>query len=887
VNKQLTEIEDAVISLLSSLDPECIDRTIIEKKVRLVSAIQEIDSESDIQGIIKKLEERFDISMILGTLFAAEDYRPWLDEKRGEIDWYYWSRYKRLLAKKGFPPLVINAIHADTDRILDPLEDPKKEASWSRKGLVVGHVQSGKTANYTGLICKAADAGYRLIIVLAGMSNPLRNQTQERIDEGFVGIETAKLGDNLPLKSILKGVGELNSDRLPNSFTTRHRDFDRRFAQTRGTMANSQHPFILVIKKNTHSFSNLIAWLKNNNLHLDQFPFLLVDDEADHASINTNKPELDPTTINKKITELLSLFAKSTYVGYTATPFANVFVDPGPNDIFPEDFIYSLNTPDNYVGSEEIFGPNSSLDIVREIDDYEDYIPLKHKRDLNPLAIPPSLKEAIIVFVLACAGRILRRQTNKHNSMLINVSVLKDIHHPVKLLVHEYLDCLREAIQNHYALPEHEALKNPILKQIKGVWSKEFSELEFDWKAFQRSLKTAAFPISVIEVNTSRTGESLNYEDEQYPKGRNVIAVGGYSLSRGLTLEGLTVSYILRNTQMYDTLMQMGRWFGYRDGYADLCRVYMHPKAASWYSHISGVTEELRSEFKRMERAGMTPKEFGLCVRSHPESLIITARNKMRSAKPILRQINLEGRIVESTVLHKTDGILKTNLSAVETIMSSAKQTGDYQIYNKSHLFKNVAIENIIDFFESFENHPASLYTESTPLIEYARWLSNEKGIGSWDILLLNKEGSKSSISTHVSGLKVKAQYRKVLGVHRNAVTQKNRRIGSTIDESAGLPRPIIDELESYYGNKSKIPASAFRERRVNPLLMFHLLDCRLYNQPDEPLFPQGIVGYGISFPGTSTTRRPEKLVEYHANTVFVQENGRLFEDEDMEVDDE
>jgi len=592
VNKQLTEIEDAVISLLSSLDPECIDKTIIEKKVRLVSAIQGIASEVDIQDIIKKLEERFDIRMTLGTLFASEDYRPWLDEMRGEIEWYYWSRYKRLLAKKGFPPLVINTIHEDTDRILNPLENPKKNTSWLRKGLVVGHVQSGKTANYTGLICKAADAGYRLIIVLAGISNSLRNQTQERIDEGFVGIETAKLGDNLPLQRILKGVGELNSDRLPNSFTTRYRDFDRTFAQTRGTIANSNHPFILVIKKNVNSFNNLIAWLKNNNLNLAQYPFLLVDDEADHASINTNKPELDPTTINKKINELLSLFAKSTYVGYTATPFANVFIDPGPHDIFPEDFIYSLNTPDNYVGSEEIFGSDSSQDIVRETDDYEDYLPLRHKKNLNPSVIPPSLKEAIIVFILACVGRVLRGQTDKNNSMLINISVFKKVHHPVKLLVREYLDGLREAIQNHFALTEYEALKNPLLKQIKDVWSKEFSNLEFDWKDFQPLLKATANRISVIEINSSST-DSLSYESEQYPNGRNVIAIGGYSLSRGLTLEGLTVSYILRNTQMYDTLMQMGRWFGYRDGYADLCRVYMHPEAVSWYSHISSVTEEL------------------------------------------------------------------------------------------------------------------------------------------------------------------------------------------------------------------------------------------------------------------------------------------------------
>lgn len=880
MNENQVKLEDMTATALQDI-PE-ITRPVIENMIRKIAPVVQVYNEEDIEESIKRLEERFDINMSVGTLFSAEDYRPWLDEQRGEIEWYYWNRYKRLLAKKRFPREVINAIHADTDRILDHLENPVKEGAWARKGLVVGHVQSGKTANYTGLICKAADAGYRLIIVLAGMSNSLRNQTQERIDEGFVGIETSKLGDNLPLKNILKGVGELNSDRLPNSFTTRKRDFDRQFAQTRGSIANSEHPFILVIKKNTNSFSNLIAWLKNNNLHLDKFPFLLIDDEADHASINTNKPELDPTAINSKLTELLSLFIKNTYVGYTATPFANVFIDPGPNDIFPEDFIYSLNTPDNYIGSEKIFGPNSDLNVVREIYDYEDYIPLKHKKNLNPTEIPPSLKEAIIVFILVCTGRILRGQVNKHNSMLINVSVLKDVHRPIKLLVLEYLDDLREAIRNHYALPEHESIKNPFIKLIKSIWIKEFSKLEFDWKVFQGCLKAAVSPISVIEVNTSKTGEPISYEEELYPSGRNVIAVGGYSLSRGLTLEGLTVSYFLRNTKMYDTLMQMGRWFGYRDGYADLCRIYMPPESISWYRHISDVTEELRSEFKRMEIAQMTPKDFGLCVRSHPESLIVTARNKMRTGKKVPRQISLYGRQIETSVLSASKQNVIGNWKSLEILISNVTKDAEYKRDKSNHLFRKVPVVFVKEFIDSYENHPASYLTESSPVLDYIDNISNN-GATKWDVLLVNSSSVKeSNIVQVINGYSIRALYRTVSDEISGAVSSDKRRFGSGSWEKAGLSEEQIKLAKLKYPELKTIPGKAYRSVRNIPLLMLYILDCRKYGG-DTPLFDKGVVAWGISFPGLSGSRRPEKLVEYVVNTTWWNnEYGGSVDDEDV-----
>lgn len=416
---KLNQIEDLsekfLVAKVGEKELDQIDSEMILETVKMMAYSLSVTDENDINLIVTKLEERFDISMTLGSYFEAQDYIPWLEDNRGDIDWFFWNRYKRHLSHSNFPPKVVTQLDLVTDKILDHLENPKKEGDWSRKGLVVGHVQSGKTANYTGVINKAADAGYKVIIVLAGILSALRSQTQERIDEGFRGVDSSKQLDDIPLKDRLVGVGKYSHDKVPISFTTTVHDFKNSIAKQIGsTLDNFNQPVVLVIKKNKAILQNLINWLKNNNLNLDQFPFLLVDDEADHASINTNREDSDVTAINSKIRELLKLFRQNMYLGYTATPFANIFIDPDNNDemigdeLFPRDFIISLDAPSNYVGSKRIFSSDSDLDIVRELLDFEDLLPPSHKKDYVPEAIPASLEEAIRVFTLIRAIRILR-----------------------------------------------------------------------------------------------------------------------------------------------------------------------------------------------------------------------------------------------------------------------------------------------------------------------------------------------------------------------------------------------------------------------------------------------------------------------------------------------
>jgi len=893
----LTEIEDTSAKALqnhSQIPIELIREYVVKISEVLIQVhgIKTGLSEAELDLITKRLQERFDIIMPLGTLFAAEDYRPWLDENRGGIDWYYWERYKRSL---NYAPNVIQSLDTITDQILDHLENPLKSGSWQRKGMVVGHVQSGKTANYIGLACKAADSGYKVIIILAGMLNTLRNQTQLRLDNGFLGINTQS--------KKATGVGLIDNKRRPAYFTTNIEDFKKNIANQVGVgLATLNEPALLVIKKNKSTLENLNDWLVHNNPHnLQEYPMLLIDDEADLASINTKKESEEATAINQGIRQLIRLFSRSSYIGYTATPFANVFIDPETDDdmlgddLFPRDFILNLDPPTNYVGPSRIFSDDAELDVVRLIDDYQDLLPLKHLIQWRPEVLPPTLIDAVRNFILCRAVRLARGEKTSHNSMMINVSRFTGVQSHIRNLVDQYLrNDLRPSIFNNYALKETEALKNREVSLLHELWEREYGNSGVTWRQTQKELKDAVSPVSVIEINSSKSSEPLDYSENNYPSGRNLIAIGGLSLSRGLTLEGLTISYFLRNSIMYDTLMQMGRWFGYRDHYLDLCRIYMTADARSWYGYISGVMDELRSEFSRMKAAGMSPKDFGLGVRSHPQSLIVTARNKMRTGKRLLRKVNLEGRLVESSTLLKSESIISENIKHLEDMVKKSIEFGKRVTAEPNFMWRDVPGSHVINFIKHFNNHPASQLTEPNPLIEYIEWLQRT-GQGKWDVVLVSLASKADTrIIREIEGCRAVAQFRQVTEGVGNSIVLNKHRVASRGLEKIGLSDSEIREAEQSYINeqgeinnrkKLNIPDRVYRKRRERPLLMLHLLDCKLNEQP---INNNGIAAYGISFCGESGNRRPEKLVEYIVNTVWWNTNYQyaLDEDDDDESDE-
>jgi hypothetical protein len=885
---ELSRLIDAVAVLLEDKEPPTEEalKSIVTAQAGVLRILSGLSySESDIDIAVRALETRFSIRMSLGSLFQAEDYKPWLINRQGDINWYYWTRYRKHLLKKGYPAHVVGTLDRLTDKIVDHLEDPQKEDSWARKGLVVGHVQSGKTANYTGLVCKAADAGYRVIIVLAGILNSLRNQTQERIDSDFIGWCTREK------KHI--GASTFGTERRPVCFTTSIEDFKKQTAQAIAMGLNAlNEPVVLVIKKNKSTLENLCSWLKDNNQHnLKNFPMLLVDDEADHASINTNDADKDPTAINRAIRNLLSLFPRSSFVGYTATPFANIFIDPETEDemengelykdLFPRDFILSLDPPDNYVGPHRLFLDGADLDCIREIDDNESLLPIRHKIDFDPSGLPTSLQKAICCFVLGKAIRLLRGQTGKCHSMMINVSRFTAVQTKLAGLVLDYIKQIKQDIANYASLPKQKALQNKSIASLEEVFSEEFASAKTDWPEVQKTLKFAADPIEVLVLNSSST-DTLDYNPRSYPDGRTVVAVGGLGLSRGLTLEGLMISYFLRNSIMYDTLMQMGRWFGYRDNYDDLCRIFMTSSAQSWYSHVAEATEELRGDFKAMEKAKLTPREFGLRVRSHPASLIVTARNKMRTGRKVPMQIALEGRLAETSVLLGDDDTLGRNKRTLEAVCEECEKEVSVEKHKLGYLWKNVSPSIVTKAVQSFENHPECVLTYAEPLIQYIEWLQSSSNT-KFDILLRSINHNEPTYD--VGSLKISPISRRVEKIAPSRIEFNKRRVASKGDEKAGLSDDQVNQVEAAY-HGDNIPDKEYRKvEGRNPLFMIQFAKVRESEKPspDDLIVP----AYGISFPGDpGSARRPAKLVEYVVNTTWWKQNYDEPEEDPAEAEE-
>jgi len=855
-----------------------------------------------LETVAKEYMAKSGITMEIASVLETP-YTPWLPNKRADIDPFYWKRYEEFLIKD-FNNDVMSKFDQVTDKITGYLQDPDDQGEWERRGMVVGFVQSGKTSNYTGVINKAADAGYKLIVIVAGIPNNLRNQTQKRIDEGFIGIDTGKkyslgAGDNKI------GVGLINPDRTPGHFTTSVKDFTKQGADTAGIpLQNMKEPVILTVKKNSSILKNLVEWLKAYNANIGTKtiaePMLLIDDEADNASINTKFGQNEISRINGQIRELLQLFDRRCYVGYTATPFANIFIDPNSDkegfgyDLFPEHFIVSLEPPSNYVGPGKLFGGDLS-DSVKAVDDNEDHIPLKHKKDLPVLGIPESLRHAIRHFVLSRAVRILRGDYSAHSSMLVNVSVYNAVQDQIRDVVHRELRNIRDSIQVNGSLAVDEGLKDTQINLLYETWLEEFSDSDYTWYDIYPLLNQAVSPISVVKINSTST-DSLNYDDHK-ENGLHVIAVGGYSLSRGLTLEGLTVSYFLRRSLMSDTLMQMGRWFGYRDGYDDLIRVWMPQESIDWYEHITESISELRYEFKQMEAAGAIPRDFGLRVRSHPDQLMITSRNKMGSAQQVTVAVGLSKRFIETHIVKRDMKSIELNRLAARRLVESIEQSGgpisqkDYQ--GKGYLRKQVDVSLIKDFLRGYQNHSASMITETGPVLKYIE--DREKTeLSKWDVLFVSlQHPNQGYVDTETLGIKINCPLRtEATSVNNRLLDLKlsnKQRVSDRGIESVGLTDRQISACEAEYEQLKSDRIGIdylYRINRERPLLVVHLLNV-VSPGPKESVkasVPETpVISWGISFPGTGLE---EKVTQYYVNHTWLQEQYGDDLDEEEGPDD-
>ena len=844
--------------------------------------------------LVKQLQVRLSIKMESGSAVVDASYKPWLNATKASIDPFFWERYRQqLIIKDKWSPMVVNTLDRVADEILDLIGNPNQNHEFSRKGLIVGDVQSGKTATYTAIACKAADAGYRLIVLLTGTIESLRRQTQIRLDEGFVGRDSSQLLQRTSvISNPLVGVGLLDGRKQATAFTSRNQDFNKVIATQLGfSIENSSVPVLMVCKKNAIILENLRSWLETMNAqhgHID-VPLLLIDDEADSASINTSIDRDNATRTNKEIRQLLSLFRKSTYVGVTATPFANVFIHPDTSDqmlgddLFPSSFIYALEAPTNYMGPEKIFGDGISA-FIAPVDDAELNLPIKHKISFTLSALPESLHEAIRCFLLATTIRDLRNEGATHRSMLINVSRFTIVQEQVRALVDNEIRNLQRQIRLYASLPPKEALKeSPALAQLHRTWEREYQAVA-QWTDVARALTASLAPVTVTAVNQRSGSAGLDYQANK-ENGLRVIAVGGNSLSRGLTLEGLSTSYFYRNSIMYDTLLQMGRWFGYRGGYGDLCRLFISDDANNWFEHITQATIDLKSQVRRMQDLGLTPKEFGLKVRAHPDSLIVTARNKMRDAKDFKHYISLSGNRLETVRLLPKDAVLEANYALTEVF---ARQLQDYQrVQSKRTWITYGGVPNFIvaPFLRSFVSDPMNLNLQLEPISEFLL-ATNEPKLQSWDVSIMSTELGKSgkhNFAGHQIGM-IRRRITRGEETGSLLVSGSKARVGTEGSDSEGLNQSIIDSIKADKNNKN-IDA-VYRSMRQRPLLMIYLLKAYEQvskNDPEVDFRPNDnpLIALGLSFPSFDDSSIA-KQVPYKINFVEWQSRISTLENDDF-----
>lgn len=873
---QEKNLTNALISALALL-PDIPTQEQVEEKARSLAALFGYDG--DLRNVVGQAMISVVTSMGAGVSLvdvAAQHDDQWV-RKRDDISWTYSSAYEEFLRQDGWPPQMVQSLSDVTGRILGHLQDPTSEGTtWDRRGLVIGHVQSGKTANYTGLIARAADAGYKFIIVIAGIHNNLRKQTQERIDEAFIG----RSSDPDDRRNI--GVGTAPGYPHPVTLTTVNDDFSKKTADQGGWRLNDfSKPIIFVIKKNVKTLDALHKWLKEMNAQGDgriaDVPILMIDDEADNASINTNKEDLDPTRTNAMIRRILSLFAKSCYVGYTATPFANIFINPEAydedvrNELFPSDFIYCLDAPTTYFGAEKVLlNDNTSSTIVKPIDDCEDLLPYSHKREYEVPELPPSLYRALNEFIVARAIRNLRGQAKKHCSMMVNVSRFVAVQKTVRDFISLREKKIREAVKANYMMPESVSSQNTYMQELRTVYDSEFSGAGFSWEQVKAALNGVFDHLHIYIIN-SKSDEVLDYTRyEKEGVGLTAIAIGGLSLSRGLTIEGLTVSYMYRNTRMYDTLMQMGRWFGYRPNFEDLCRVHLSGDSINWYAHIANAAEELTQQVKRMRRDGLSPRQFGLYVMAHPDRLLITATNKMRAGEKVAFRQNFSGRMLESYIVSTDADVNAGNLALIERAWLDGFGGREVEPTTKGFILRDVSVEQIEDFLLKFEAH-SNFTDRKADIIAYLRTLAERHPVG--DVLLISPRGGNENPFT------LNNQVRAVERLSGTAWQLNKDRVASRGDEKLGLTHDEQAKAATLAasGPKPVEPSDThYREIRNKPLLMIHSL------QPGDGTRVTGpIAAFGVSFPpGHYDTE-----IEVVANQVWLEQMQGNPDDPDDDED--
>ena len=726
------------------------------------------------------------------------------------IDRYRTRYFEYLEREKGWKLDVLADIKKSSLKVVKNIGNPRDTNPFFVRGMVLGSVQSGKTTNFNAVINSAIDLGYQLIIVFCGTIEDLRRQTYQRIENDVEGGWLPNRNEANPNAPTHRGVGNIhpfNADDIQVKIITGPNvggDFNAIVA------ANNFNPNsynIAICKKNVSIIKNLLLWL-DQYPQARNLPTLIIDDECDNASLNNNgnNAELNPSQINAGIRALLNMFHKKTYLGYTATPFANILQFDGAEaafswtkgansysfdccneDLFPEDFIQLLSPPSNYVGIKDFFDtrdPNRQIidGLIETIPSFEinECFPLRvidvngiisgtdstergtrasRRDDHFPAYIPDSLKDAVKCFILSIALRYSRKKeqdhfplAQKHHSMLIHISRFTQWIDRTKEKIEKYKNEIEPGIKRG-------DITSPIYIELERTWNNYFltqvdniaSQLTDrkrndpyltakDFETVRKFLPAAIKDIEIVAIHSDSRDE-LKYNSS---KGNKYIAVGGNALSRGFTLEGLTINYFIRGTNNADTLMQMGRWFGYRPGYLDACKLFTSKEALRRFDEASIIIEDLENKLDEMIKDGKTPREFTIWIQDNPDVLKLTRPNLLRNLHSLTLDFN--DKLQQSTHFQIDKEKIEKYYNNFKEYIRSINT--DWEEKKSFIIKRNVTSDKIIEALQIDGLKDILINFNIAGLDNFIKKANEDQTLNNWTIAMsLTKGGDNNSIS--------------------------------------------------------------------------------------------------------------------------------------------
>ena len=808
-----------------------------------------------------------------GPVIKDYQYNSWYPgAQKTDPCWSYFR--EQLLRKEDFP---VDELNKATDTIVGLTPQPNlSDEPRQAKGLVVGFVQSGKTTNFTAVAAKVADLDYRMVIVLAGVHNSLRSQTQKRLEKALLPNDGGRW-ITITGRDEDFDLVKIDDDKSPNKLTAASQ------------LRNNNRTLLLVVKKNQTILRKLNQWLDTKQARkvLENNFVLVIDDEADQASVQTK-------TINPLIRELLGLMPRATYIAYTATPFANVFIDPGDNDdLYPRDFIYPLPQPDGYFGPDKLFGLSPAVDskdnvkaadgydMIRSIPEEDEFLyrpKTKAETDSFVPTVTDELKDAVRWFILATAAR-WHRDGPGNSSMLIHTSFKTVVHRAYKPVLEHLISGWKTRIKNNDPTIWHE---------FKSQWEYEIDKVDAaDWgRVAERFDDIEPLIPKVLDdcrivIDNSESEYRLDYEEKDV---NTVIAIGGNTLSRGITLEGLVSSLFLRPSNTYDTLLQIGRWFGFRKGYEDLPRLWTTDYLKSNFRHLALVENEMRSDMEIYEMQNQTPVDAAVSIRTHP-SLRITA--KMGAAAP--KWTSYSGARIQVRFYEREDqSIIEANWAAGERLLQSAQRRISKEDASGSDLiiYRGVDVSFIKEFLDDYDVLPEQSDLDTGMINKYIQQQNDMEELQKWNVILRSGTGAQTTFAGH----EIQTVQRSPLG--KEGELKSVADIGTLM-----VPQDIVADLPDISTTEARREGEAGMKRIRNQrpetkgagLLVLYPID-----KDSEPTniksrtfrtamdAPHHILGVGIVFPWASGRDPGKASVRTTHVAVDLAPHPEVLDEEDL-----